>query len=174
METLAGETVTAYLGLGTNLGDRPANLERARVLLDSTPGINVDRVSSIYETEPWGFTDQPRFLNCAAEITTSQSPSLLLDSVKAIERELGRTPTFRYGPRPIDIDILLYGDRLIHWEAPDLQIPHLRMAERAFVLVPLAQIAGHVLHPLSRVPISELVKRLGEDSGVTYWGELGT
>ena len=172
MESLAGGAVTAFLGLGTNLGDRLAYLQQARRRLDFAQGITVKQVSSIYETEPWGFTEQPRFLNCAAEISTSQSPSQLLDSVKDIEREMGRTPTFRYGPRPIDIDILLYGDTIIHWEAPDLQIPHLRIAERAFVLVPLSQIAGHLLHPISRIPISELAKRVGDNGGVTYWGEL--
>ena len=172
MESLAGATIKAYLGLGSNLGDRLANLRRARHLVNSTRNICVAQFSSVYETEPWGVAAQPRFLNCAVEIITSQSPSLLLDSVKTIERQVGRIPTFRYGPRTIDIDILLYGDEIIYQETPDLQIPHLRMAERAFVLVPLAQIAGHVLHPSAGVSISELAERLGDEGGVTYWGEL--
>lgn len=173
MESLAGGAITAYLGLGSNLGDRLANLRRARRMLQSIQDITVAQVSSVYETEPWGVAAQPRFLNCAAEIITSQSPSLLLETVKAIEQQMGRIPTFRYGPRTIDIDILLYGDEIVHREIPDLQIPHLRMAERAFVLVPLAQIAGLVLHPSAGVSISELAERLDEDGGVTYWGELG-
>ena len=142
--------ITAYLGLGSNVGTRMANLERALELLDATPGIRVIRCSSIYETEPWGVTEQPPFLNAAVEVRTALEPGDLLAAVKAIEGEMGRATTVRYGPRNIDVDILLYGNSVIDWQTPDLQIPHARMLERAFVLIPLADIAGHIQHPTVR------------------------
>ena len=113
MEPLAGNPSTAYLGLGSNLGDRPGNLARAVRLLDSAAGVQVGKCSSIYETEPWGLLDQPRFLNCALQITTVLAPGPLLELAKSIEQEMGRQPGPRYGPRPIDIDILLF-DNLGH------------------------------------------------------------
>ncbi len=161
-------TVTAYLGLGTNVGDRLANLERALQMLGSTPGVTVGKPSSVYETEPWGLTEQPRFLNAAVEVRTILEPGALLSVVKAIEVEMGRVATVRYGPRVIDIDILLYGDRVIDWETPDLQIPHARMAERAFVLLPLAEIAGEVQHPGLDVRISNLAEVVEGREGVVF------
>jgi 2-amino-4-hydroxy-6-hydroxymethyldihydropteridine diphosphokinase len=137
-----------YLGLGTNLGDRQQNLERALVLLDATPGIQVTRVSAFHATAPFGVEDQPEFLNAVAEATTELDPSSLLAAVKAIERAMGRVPTYRWGPRVIDIDILLY-DRL-RWESPELTIPHPGILERPFVTKPLAELAPERLEELRR------------------------
>ena len=171
MESLADQAVVAFLGLGSNIGDRASHLGQALRSLASAGNIVIRRASSIYETAPWGFTEQPKFLNCVVEIETVLSPSQLLDSVKVIENKMGRVPTVRYGPRPIDIDILLYGDLVIDWDTPDLKIPHVSMVHRAFVLVPLAEIAGHLQHPTAGVSISELSKRTGQE-GVEYWDEM--
>ncbi len=129
---------TAYLSLGSNLGDRMAHLRDAVRLLSSTPGIVVLRVASIYETEPVGVRDQPRFLNTAVEVSTELPPRTLLAAVKSVEESAGRTPTYRWGPREIDVDILLYdGERFSDGE---LTIPHPRMQERLFALLPLREL----------------------------------
>lgn len=129
----------AYLGLGSNLGDREDYLRRAIEALDGTPGIRVSRESSFVETEPVGITAQPKFLNAVIEIETGLEPRELLSVVKETEARLGRRQTFRWGPREIDIDILLYDE--IQVDEPGLQIPHPRMHEREFVLGPLREIA---------------------------------
>jgi 2-amino-4-hydroxy-6-hydroxymethyldihydropteridine diphosphokinase len=138
----------AYLGLGSNLGDRQQNLEQAVVVLDQTPGVHVRRVSSFRVTAPHGVQDQPDFLNGVAEVETELSPPELLAVVKRIEQDLGRVTTFRWGPRLIDIDILLY-DRL-RWNTPELTIPHPGILERAFVMEPLAELAPERLEELRR------------------------
>jgi len=121
----------AYVGLGANLGDREASIRRAAELIGAT------RLSPVIETEPWGYEDQPRFLNAVAEIDTDLSPRALLDRLLEVERELGRERTGpRYGPRTIDLDLLLYGDERV--DEPGLQVPHPRLHERAFALAPLA------------------------------------
>jgi 2-amino-4-hydroxy-6-hydroxymethyldihydropteridine diphosphokinase len=130
--------IDAVLGLGGNLGDRRGFVERALRALDERPGIRVTAVSALYETEPWGKTDQPRFLNAAARVATTLSPRALLDAAIAVERSLGRERGERWGPRLIDIDILLYGDRAI--DEPGLTLPHPRLTERPFALAPLAEI----------------------------------
>jgi 2-amino-4-hydroxy-6-hydroxymethyldihydropteridine diphosphokinase len=137
-----------YLGLGSNLGDRQRNLERAVELLDQTPGIEVTRVSSFRTMAPFGVEDQPEFLNGAVEIETALDPPALLAAVKRIETALGRRPTYRWGPRVIDIDILLY-DRL-RWESPELTIPHPGLLERPFVTEPLGELAPERLEELRR------------------------
>ncbi len=146
---------TAYLGLGSNLDDREANIASALKMLGQET--QIVKVSSLYETEPVGHKDQPWFLNCVCSVETDLSPRALLKFVKAIERKLGRKPTRRFGPRLIDIDILFY-DSLV-FDSPELTIPHPRLVERAFVLVPLKEIAPNLVHPLSGLAIEELLER---------------
>lgn len=137
--------VTAYLGLGANLGDRAGNIRRALELLDRVHGISIRRVSPLYETEPVGVRDQPLFLNAVAEVAVAIAPELLLEHALAVERELGRERRRRLEPRTIDIDILVFGDRRI--DSPDLIVPHPCLRERAFALVPLAHLAPDLVLP---------------------------
>jgi 2-amino-4-hydroxy-6-hydroxymethyldihydropteridine diphosphokinase len=148
-----------YLGLGSNLGNRRRNLFRAMQLLE--PEVHIESVSSLYETEPWGVQEQPRFLNCAVAARTDLTPHDLLAKLKSIEKEIGRQPTFRYGPRLVDLDILLY-DGLVS-STDELTIPHPSMLERAFVLVPLAEIAGSLLHPIRKLSINQLAGEINMD-----------
>ncbi len=145
-----------YLALGANLGDREQNLRVALSRLGAF--VHITRVSSLYETEPWGVQDQPWFLNQVAAGTTDLSPVDLLRRVKKIEIEMGRAEGIRFGPRPIDIDILFY-DHVIQL-SPALTIPHPRLHERAFVLVPLAEIAPDFVHPRLRMRIRDLLRSL--------------
>ncbi|HKA48276.1 MAG TPA: 2-amino-4-hydroxy-6-hydroxymethyldihydropteridine diphosphokinase [Candidatus Dormibacteraeota bacterium] len=139
----------AYLGLGSNLGDRERNLAEARRLLPRF-GATVLRQSGIYETEPFGVTAQPRFLNQVVEVEWSQGPRELLEAVKAVESEVGRTPTYRWGPREIDVDILLFGRERV--DEPDLVIPHPGLFEREFVLRPLAELRPDLPRPGPSAP----------------------
>jgi 2-amino-4-hydroxy-6-hydroxymethyldihydropteridine diphosphokinase len=136
-----GIEVTAFIGMGANLGtddEIRARFRRALELLAQSPAVRVAAVSGIYETEPWGDADQPRFLNAAARLRTTLSPPSLLDALKAVESRLGRTASRRWGPREIDLDILLYGDREV--AAEGLQIPHPRLLERAFAVIPVLEL----------------------------------
>jgi 2-amino-4-hydroxy-6-hydroxymethyldihydropteridine diphosphokinase len=148
---------TAYLSLGSNLGDRFANLTRALARLDSDD-IRVRTTSSVYETAPVGETLEPvpHYLNLVAEVDTMLSPDDLLKRTQAVEAALGRVPTFRWGPRAIDIDILLFDD--LSFDSAGLQIPHPRMTERAFVLVPLHEIAPNIVLPDGTIPPQHLGK----------------
>lgn len=131
--------VSAFLGLGSNLGDRAGNIKEALRRLSEIPGIKVEKVSSLYETEPMGLLEQPNFINAVAKIKTNLSPTDLLAAVLKIEHGIGRVRTVRWGPRIIDIDILMYNNVSIN--TPELIIPHPRMQERAFVMIPLYEIA---------------------------------
>ncbi|MBW8383849.1 MAG: 2-amino-4-hydroxy-6-hydroxymethyldihydropteridine diphosphokinase [Youngiibacter sp.] len=153
-----------YLSLGTNMGDRLENLREALFLVDE--GVRVDRVSSVYETEPWGFEDQDRFLNIALSGETDLSPIELLDFTQSIERAMKRVKTVRYGPRVIDVDILLYEG--VAMDTERLTIPHPRMSERAFVLVPLREIAMDDVIPGES--ISGLLDKIGSE-GITSFRE---
>jgi 2-amino-4-hydroxy-6-hydroxymethyldihydropteridine diphosphokinase len=135
----ADTAVPVALAIGGNLGDRAATLRDAVRRLVAH-GFIVDAVSSLYETPPWGYADQPPFLNGAIRGRTTLSPQDLLTLAKQVEHDLGRQPTFRNGPRPVDIDIAHYDDQII--DGPGIQVPHPGLAERAFVLVPLAEVAG--------------------------------
>ena len=141
-----------FLGLGTNMGQREHHLEQAVAGL--SPVMRVTAVSPIYETAPWGLEDQPAFLNLCLAGKTSLSPQKLLSTIQNLEEKLGRTPTVKWGPRLIDIDILLYEDFIL--QTDHLTIPHPLMTERAFVLVPLADIAPQVIHPVRNQTIREL------------------
>lgn len=145
-----------YISLGTNLGNRETNLRLA--VEQMAEGIEITASSSIYETPPWGVIDQPAFLNQVAGGITSLSPFKLLSFLKRIEQKMGRMKTFRYGPRLIDLDILLYDDRQVC--NPRLTIPHPRMCERAFVLVPLAEITPNALIPGTGLTVQEHLKKL--------------
>ena len=162
--------VAVYLGLGSNLGDREYNLRRAVSLLSRRASLIA--LSSVYETEPWGYASQPAFLNMACLLETSLSPQDLLELAQGVERDLGRVPSFRYGPRVIDVDILLYGDEVI--ETPRLQVPHPRLWKRAFALTPLAEIAPGLAHPVLGASIAELLEgvAVSDKEGVVMLGSL--
>ena len=128
----------AYVALGANIGDREASLQEALRKMAGTPGVQVLRISAVYETEPVGCTDQPAFLNMAAALAVNISPEQLLEQLLKIEKEMGRVRTVRWGPRTIDLDLLLYEDAVMNTEY--LTLPHPRMEERAFVLVPLREV----------------------------------
>ena len=156
---------TAYLGLGTNMGDRKENLRNA---LDAiAEKMTVCERSSLYETAAWGYTDQPDFLNQVIKVETSLTPLRLLNFLKKTEVELGRVANFRYGPRQIDVDILFYDD--IVKNTGRLQIPHPRLAERTFVLVPLNEIAPGLRHPVLKKTVAELLAELPDTTGVRLW-----
>jgi len=159
---------TVYLALGSNLGDREKNLRAA--LEQISKFARITRVSSIYETEPWGVKDQPWFLNLVCQATTQLSPVDVLRRAKRIEASMGRSDGIRFGPRPIDVDILLY-DRVIRLD-PALTIPHPRLHERAFVLVPLAEIAPTAVHPRLRATIRRLLADLQSTEEVKLYRKM--
>ena len=163
-------TVAVYLGLGSNLGDRLAALTDALTLLCGKPELTLTTCSSVYETAPWGVVEQPAFLNLAAGFMTTLPPEDLLAVCQGVEGRVGRTPTYRWGPRMIDIDILLYGDAVVRREQPDLRIPHPWLRERAFVLAPLAEIASCVKAPPDGATVGELLAQVGGRDGVKWWG----
>lgn len=149
----------AYIGVGTNQGDKEENIRQALELLRAANRIYVIAVAPLYKTEPVGYENQDWFLNTVAEIETSLSPFELLDALMSIENEMGRVRTVRWGPRVMDLDILLYGNQTIH--APNLEIPHPRLEERAFVVVPLADLCPDMLLPTG-LQARELAARLRE------------
>lgn len=164
MQTNQNQVV--FLSLGSNLGDRQKNLIAVENLLP--PQVIVKERSPIYETEPWGYQEQPRFLNQVLSVTTSLSPWDLLTYLNDIEKSIGRKPSFRYGPREVDIDILLYGDQEIVQE--NLIIPHERLTERAFVLAPLADLAPELILPGSKSTIAGILDKI-ETSDVYLFQE---
>ena len=162
---MGSEPVTVYLGLGSNMGNRQDNLDRALGFLSQR--LRIEKVSSVYDTEPVGNINQPRFLNMVCQVYTRLAPSELLTLAKGIEKKLGRIFGKPNAPRPIDIDILFYGDQVI--ETPELIIPHPRLTERAFVLIPLDEIAPDLVHPVNGKAVNQLLKGITEVQGVFKW-----
>jgi 2-amino-4-hydroxy-6-hydroxymethyldihydropteridine diphosphokinase len=160
--------VPIYLALGSNLGDRMGNLKLAVERLSQK--ITIRKVSSVYETEPVYYKEQPLYLNAVLSAVTELEPSDLLRFVKGVERDLGRQPSFRNAPRLIDIDILFYGDRVVQTE--ELTIPHPGIAERAFVLAPLAEIEPELVHPVTHEKVEDLLSVVNGLGGVRKMGEL--
>jgi 2-amino-4-hydroxy-6-hydroxymethyldihydropteridine diphosphokinase len=160
-----------YLSLGSNLGDRAVNLERA---ITALPGadVRVLRRSSLYETEPVDFLAQPWFLNCVVEAETLLMPRQLLHALQAIERAFGSRKLVARGPRVIDLDILFYGASVIRTE--EMEIPHPRMAQRRFVLVPLAELAPGLRHPVLGATIAEMIAAAQDMSTVRLWQPQGS
>jgi 2-amino-4-hydroxy-6-hydroxymethyldihydropteridine diphosphokinase len=146
-----------YLGIGSNLGDKRGNCLDALERL-STKGISISKRSALYDTQPWGVKDQPDFVNMVVEAETVMSPEELLGTLKEIEREMGRKASTRWGPRLIDLDVLLYDDRIV--QSKDLVIPHPLLHKRDFVLLPLAEISPECVHPVLNKTIRELTKEL--------------
>lgn len=158
-------THTIYLSLGSNLGNRAANLKEAIASLP--PQMTVNKKSNVYETPPWGYTEQDNFLNQVIKVTTYLEPEPLLKHIKRLEVALGRKTTFRYGPRLIDIDILFYDDLVL--DTSSLVIPHPHLHERGFVLQPMMDIAPDLVHPVQKKTIRELNAR-NSTSGIAKYG----
>ena len=159
-----------YLSLGSNLGDRTGNLAAGLRALDARAGVRVVTVSLCYETEPIGVIDQPPFLNMAAAVETTLEPLELLDVVKKVEVEAGRAPGAAWGPRILDIDIILWGGRIV--ETPPLRVPHGEFRNRAFVLTPLAEIAPEIVDPVSGQTVGELAANPALEGWVSSIGAL--
>ena len=155
-----------YLALGSNMGNRLANLKAA--ILNLTPQMTVKKKSSVYETPPWGFVEQDAFLNQVVMAETYLEPQPLLRHLKRLELVLGRVPNFRNGPRLIDIDILFFDNLIIN--TPPLVIPHPRLHERAFVLVPLVEIEPDLIHPILQRPVNKLLDDV-DRSGIKLFEE---
>jgi 2-amino-4-hydroxy-6-hydroxymethyldihydropteridine diphosphokinase len=155
--------ITVYIALGTNVGEREANLLQALRLLPES-GVHIRRVSSIYETEPVDYLDQEWFLNMVLEAQTELDALDLLSALRVIEARMGSKKAFAKGPRKIDLDILLYGNETI--DTPELQVPHPRMLERKFVLIPLAEIAPNLRHPTWKSGVAHLLAGSADRSAV--------
>lgn len=154
----------AYIGIGSNLGSPQENCQRSVTLLDEHPKIEVIARSSFYETEPVGPKNQNWFLNAVAQVTTDLEPLALLDALLSIESSMGRVRGEKWGPRIIDLDILLYGNRVI--DNSRLKIPHPEMTQRGFVLAPLAELAPDLIYPIAKKTIQQLLSDLPEDKKV--------
>jgi 2-amino-4-hydroxy-6-hydroxymethyldihydropteridine diphosphokinase len=160
--------MTAYVALGSNLGDREGYLRAAIEAISKTEEVRL--ASSIYETDPVGFLDQPVFLNMVIELKTDKEPLELLRLLRKVEHDLHRERSFPNAPRNIDLDLLLFGEVVL--ESLELTVPHPRLHERAFVLIPLAEIAPNAIVPTLGKTVRELRDAFGEVEGVTYWGEF--
>jgi 2-amino-4-hydroxy-6-hydroxymethyldihydropteridine diphosphokinase len=158
---------TAYLSIGSNMGNREELLKKAIQSLAECPDIEIDKISSIYETDPVGVTDQPLFLNLAIKLKTSLSPRALLSKLHEVEEELERKRIRKWGPRTIDLDILLYNGVSIQTEV--LEIPHPRMLERAFVLIPLSEVAPDDIYPGGSISLHQVLCEQRDKEGVRIW-----
>ena len=160
----ANATHLVYIGFGSNIGDRLTHIQNAIHALSKTEGITLQKISSIYKTDPVGYEAQAQFLNGVAAIQTDLPPLFLLHALKDIETAIGRQHRIRWGPREIDLDILIYGDLCLQTEK--LVIPHPEMHLRRFVLVPLAEIAPDVVHPVFQKTVQTLLERLEDEKSV--------
>lgn len=160
-----------YLGLGSNLGDRAGAVRESVNLIAAGGDIEIKGLSSLYVTRPWGREDQPDFVNAVVEVETGLTPLDLLARAKSVEGEMGRRERERWGPREIDIDLLLYGGEVV--DEADLKIPHPGIEERAFVLVPLLEVAPDLVHPGTGVGFAESLEIL-ESRGEVSWEKLTT
>lgn len=152
---------TTYIGFGSNIGDRLSFIKNALLLLSETTGIEINNISSVYETEPVGNVEQEKFLNGVVKLETHHSPQTVLNILKTIEFNVGRQHRMHWGPREIDMDVLIYGDLCL--QTPELIIPHPEMHHRRFVLVPLAEIAPDLVHPVLKETIQFLLNHLEDD-----------
>jgi 2-amino-4-hydroxy-6-hydroxymethyldihydropteridine diphosphokinase len=157
----------AYIALGSNMGDRLDYLKKAILHLESHEDITVVNTSSIYETDPVGYTNQDQFLNMAIEVMTSLKPFELLDVCLNIEEQLGRKREMRWGPRTLDLDILVYNQENI--ETEKLTLPHPRMSERAFVILPLLEIDPNIMLPTMKEPLKSCLQSIPDKEGVRIW-----
>lgn len=157
----------AYISIGSNMGNRVNFLKKAIGLLDGDEGINVVDISSLYETDPVGFTDQPLFLNAVLKIETLYGPEQLLEKCLEAERKLGRKRDIRWGPRTLDLDILLYNQENI--ETENLSVPHPRMLERAFVIIPLLELNPDIMLPKMETPLIDVLEKIKDKEGVRIW-----
>ena len=158
---------TAYIGIGSNLGDREENLHKALELLKSLEGTELVTFSSIYESEPMYLSAQPDYLNMATRLSTNLSPPKLLEALLSIENEMGRVRNMKFGPRVIDLDILFFGEQIV--DTGSLLIPHPLLYDRMFVLRPLNEIAGELVCPVKQKTISELLKLSTDSSGISIY-----
>ncbi len=154
--------VPAFIGIGSNMGDRLAFCREAVHRLGSEPAIRIKKISSLYETDPVDYLEQNRFYNAVAEIKTSLSPALLLERCREIEHQIGKNILIPKGPRTIDLDLLFYDHSTI--DAPGLQIPHPGISSRAFVLIPLSEIAPDLIHPVLHASAAEMLRRLASET----------
>lgn len=157
----------SYLSIGSNIGNRLETFQRAIQLLDDNAGIKIESISSIYETDPIGYTDQACFLNAVIKVSTSLQPEKLLQACLYIENELGRKREFRWGPRTLDLDILLYNQENIETES--LFVPHPRMHERAFVIIPLMELDPDIELPNVNAPLDDILNQIPDKEGVRLW-----
>lgn len=153
-----------FIGLGSNLGERIQFLQKGIAALEAIPMTHIVAASSVYETEPVGLKEQPPFLNAVVEIQISLGPVELVKTLKAIEEQIGRTESVRWGPREVDLDLLCYGEKVLH--EGRFIIPHPEIAKRKFVLVPLAEIAADFIDPSGALTIGELLSQCVDTSGV--------
>ncbi len=161
--------IDAFIGIGTNLGDRKKHISEALERLGKRTDIKIIKSSSLYVTEPIGYVGQDWFLNCVVEVMTTMPPRELLKHCQSIEEHMGRTRTMQWGPRIIDLDILLYNDAVI--EDEELTIPHPNMDKRRFVLIPLVEIAPDVIHPGINKTVTDLLKHLDDAHKVDVYRE---
>ncbi|MCA1057289.1 2-amino-4-hydroxy-6-hydroxymethyldihydropteridine diphosphokinase [Rossellomorea aquimaris] len=160
----------AYISLGSNMGEREVYLEKAINILHSHGKIEVLRKSSMYETDPVGFTEQGKFLNMVIEVRTALRPETLLQQCLQVECDLGRIREFKWGPRIIDLDVLLYNNEKV--ETENLLIPHPRMEKRAFVLIPLLELEPSIGHPVLGTPFSRFLDEIPDKEGVRLWKQI--